>query len=173
MIYLDRDGTINEDFGYVSRIDQWRFLEGAVEALGLLRDQGYALAIATNQSGISRGMFSDSNVWQLHDFMRQELEKSGIAIDAIAICPHGTDDGCSCRKPATGLADVIQQTSDFTIDIPNSWMIGDKPSDIGFGRAIGVKTGLLTSSYWTTDECPAADLYAESLLEAARIICQP
>lgn len=170
VIYLDRDGTINEDTGYLSEIEHWRFLEGAVEALQLFQANGYALAVVTNQSGIARGMFTDSDVWQLHDFMQQELATFGVAIDAIAICPHGAEDGCPCRKPATGLADIIQQTVDFSVDSTRSWMIGDKSSDVGFGQALGVKTALLTSRYWTADERPIADIYAESLLEAAKQI---
>ena len=170
MIYLDRDGTINEDFGYVYQIDQWRFLEGAVEALQLFQANDYALAVVTNQSGIARGMFTDSDVWQLHDFMRQELSQFGVVIDAIAICPHGAQDGCACRKPATGLVDIVRQTVNFSIDESSSWMIGDKPSDIGFGQAIGAKTALLSSRYWDPDGRPTADLYGETLLEAAKVI---
>lgn len=170
LIYLDRDGTINEDLGYVARIEQWRFLPGAVEGLQTLQQHGYRLAVVTNQSGIARGMFTEQDVHALHDFMLRELAKHDVVIDAVAICPHGPDNGCRCRKPAPGLADIVQETVDFSIDRRQSWMIGDKASDIDFGRAIGVQTAVLTSRYWTADSAPAADLQATSLLEAARQI---
>jgi D-glycero-D-manno-heptose 1,7-bisphosphate phosphatase len=172
MIFLDRDGTVNVDHGYVYRIPDWRFLDGSIEALILLKSHGHALSIATNQSGIARGMYTADDVAILHHHMCEQLAESDITLDAIAICPHQPGDQCDCRKPAPGLAEQIQRTVAFPIDLSRSWMIGDRITDVEFGRAIGVRTALIHSHYWSADQTSAtlADIQCDSLLQAAQAI---
>ena len=172
MIFLDRDGTVNADVGHVYRVEDWLFLDGSIEAMLLLQKHGYTLSITTNQSGIARGMYTSDDVAILHDHMCEQLARAGITIEAIAICPHGPEDACGCRKPAPGLAEQIRESVDFTIDTGRSWMIGDKISDLEFGRAIGVRTALLKSAYWSIEQLSAtrADVRCDSLLQAAEAI---
>ena len=147
VVLLDRDGTINIDHGYVHRIEQWQFMPGAISAMSALIDAGFLLAVVTNQSGIGCGQYAPEDVEQLHSHMNHELSLHDIHVSAIAICPHRADDNCHCRKPATGMFSMIED-SIGRIDRSASWMVGDKPSDIEFGARLGVRTVLLPSAYW-------------------------
>lgn len=172
-IFLDRDGTINVDTGAVHDIDDWAFAEGAVEALGILQQAGYALAVVTNQAALADGRTSEEKVGAIHELMLHELGRVGVRIDVIAYCPHASDAGCLCRKPRPGLFDTIEDQLG-TIDRKGSWMVGDKESDIGFGRNIGVQTSLIRSRYWDSDALTERpDQIVDSLLEFARFIIPP
>ena len=173
VVFLDRDGTINVDDGYVYRAEDWAFCDGAAEGVRLLKSEGFAVAVVTNQSGIARGLYTAQDVERLHRFAERELSAQGAAIDAIAFCPHGADDGCRCRKPATGMADQVAESLGAAIDYAGSWMIGDKVTDIEFGFRLGARTALLTSRYWTpSDLVRPPDVLADSLWEAARKISE-
>jgi len=148
VIFLDRDGTINVDHGYVHRIEDWEFIPGAIEAIRQMRLAGYAVSVVTNQSAVASGAYTLDDVARLHDFMLSELASHRTSIDAIAVCPHRSTDDCLCRKPRPGLALQIEEQLGESIDYSMSWTIGDKLSDIGFGRALGTKTILLRSQYW-------------------------
>ena len=126
----------------------WEFTDHAVEAVRALRTAGYATAIVTNQSGIAAGYYREEDFWTLTDYMQAQLERSGARIDAIAFCPHGSNEGCPCRKPATGMVQVIEKALG-QIDYRRSWTVGDKLTDIRFGAALETKTALLRSRYWT------------------------
>lgn len=169
--FLDRDGTINVDHGYVSRIEDWELTDHAAEAIILLRDAGFRIAVVTNQSGIAAKMYLESEMHILHAHMRRELAKAGAAVDAIAYCPHARDGDCKCRKPRTGMADQIAAQLNHSIDDDRSWTIGDKPSDVGFGAALGTRTAIIRSRHWSDDELEVQPtLIVESLFEAARRI---
>lgn len=164
---LDRDGTINVDTGYTHLPSEWQFTDRAPQALKMVQDAGFALAIVTGQSGIGRGMYDEATMHALHAYMRQQLAPYGVHIDAIAFCPHIPEDNCQCRKPKTGMAKMIEQQLG-PIDYTNSWMIGDKVEDVGFGNAIGVHTALITSRYWKEDEIKEKPEYiVASLYDAA------
>lgn len=168
MVFLDRDGTINVDTGAVYSVADWRFADGAIEGLQLLGEAGFGLAVVTNQAAIADGRTSEDQVDAIHTHMRAELDAAAVTIDAIATCTHGRDAGCACRKPRTGLFDAIASECG-SIDLEQSWMVGDKESDIGFGRAIGVRTVLIRSRYWDLDTLETKpDLITDSLLEFAR-----
>jgi D-glycero-D-manno-heptose 1,7-bisphosphate phosphatase len=172
--FLDRDGTLNADHGYVHRVADWEFLEGAVEAVAALRAQGFAIAVVTNQSGVALGYFTREDVRALHEHVQRELARLGAGIDALAFCPHAATDQCDCRKPRTGMGRSVERQLGEPIDYPASWTIGDKLSDIEFGAALGTRTALLRSRYWSPgDLTRAPDLLADSLLEAARRIAAP
>lgn len=170
--FLDRDGTINLDAEYVHRIDQWAFIDRVPEALHMLQRAGFALAIVTDQSGIGVGRYTESDVHTLHAHMRELLRSADVTIDAIAFCPHRPDSGCACRKPQPAMAKIIEQQLG-PIQYDRSVMIGDKPTDVGFGKAIGTKTILLRSAYWKEEELPTIqpDVVADSLFDAAQRIC--
>jgi HAD-superfamily hydrolase, subfamily IIIA len=97
--FLDRDSTINVDFGFVATIDKWQFLPSVQAAMRMMREAGYAIAIVTNQSAIATGRCSTTDVERLHEFMRAALALEGVKVDAVAYCPPSATDGCECRKP--------------------------------------------------------------------------
>jgi histidinol-phosphate phosphatase family protein len=134
-VFLDRDGTIIEDRGYAWRRADCVPLPGALEALRLLHDAGFPLAIVTNQSGIGRGTFSraDFDAFQAH--LLDLLQRAGVTIEATFVCPHHPDDGCLCRKPRTGLLERAQ--SELGVDLGSSWLVGDSPSDMVLADAAG------------------------------------
>lgn len=134
-IFLDRDGTLNPDPGYISNPDDFELYPNVAQALKKLQEAGYLLILITNQSGIARGLITHDQLEAVHDKLKRKLAETKVCLDAIYFCPHHPDfpdkDGisvCNCRKPAPGLID--QALRDFDIDKQNSFMIGDKASDI-------------------------------------------
>ena len=127
-LFLDRDGIINIDHGYVSTIEEFEFVEGIFDLLHLFIKKGYILFIVTNQSGIGRGYYESSDFEKLTTWMLTALEKEGISIESVHHCHHAPEENCFCRKPAIGMVDAI--LFENNIDLENSWMIGDKQSDI-------------------------------------------
>jgi len=170
--FLDRDGTINVDQGFVHKVKDWEFVDRSLESLKKLQDNSFALAVVTNQSGIGSGMYAVEDMLEVNRHMTDELLKFGVKIDVIAYCDHARDVECECRKPRTGMLDqVIGAIPD--IDFENSWMIGDKEADVLFGQAIGVKTALITSSYWNEgDLVVKPDLVVDSLYGATEAIVE-
>ncbi|MBV8037760.1 HAD family hydrolase [Roseateles sp.] len=141
--FLDRDGVINIDHGYLYRWDDFEFVPGAVDALRRLQAAGYALVIVTNQSGIARGYYDEAALQVLHDALREHLAGQGITLDAIEHCPHLPDGSvaryaidCDCRKPAPGM--ILRSAQALGIDLPRSLLFGDKSSDVEAGRRAGV-----------------------------------
>jgi D-glycero-D-manno-heptose 1,7-bisphosphate phosphatase len=174
VVFLDRDGTLNVDCGYVHLVEDWKFTPEAEIALQKLAAAGFVLTVVTNQSGIGSGRFSRDEVDHLHSHMLSLLSQSGVSIAAIAVCPHSRLLGCSCRKPKTGLANHIADAIG-PIDYRHSWTIGDKPSDIEFGRALQTRTALIRSRYWADGQLSTfPDVVADSLFDAAlQIVAQP
>jgi len=127
-LFLDRDGIINIDHGYVSKIEKFEFNEGIFDFLHLFLKNGYILFIVTNQSGIGRGYYTQEDFNVLTQWMLLEFQKKEIVIESVQHCNHAPEENCSCRKPATGMVDAI--LNKYDIDLKNSWMIGDKQSDI-------------------------------------------
>ena len=108
LIILDRDGVINEDSDdYIKSPAEWRPLPGSLEAILKLKNAGYRVVVASNQSGLARGLFDYDTLFAIHDKMTRMLADIGTHVDGIFFCPHGPDDGCRCRKPDTGLLDDI------------------------------------------------------------------
>jgi D-glycero-D-manno-heptose 1,7-bisphosphate phosphatase len=128
VLFLDRDGIINVDHGYVSKIEDFEFTEGIFEFLHLFIEKGYKLFIVTNQSGIGRGYYTQDDFEILTKWMLVQLEKEKIHIESVHYCNHAPEMHCVCRKPATGMVDEILEQHE--VDLNNSWMIGDKQSDI-------------------------------------------
>ncbi|MGY8692761.1 MAG: D-glycero-beta-D-manno-heptose 1,7-bisphosphate 7-phosphatase [Verrucomicrobiia bacterium] len=172
VIFLDRDGTINIDHGYVHRVSDWDFAPLAPEALKNLSDAGYTLVVVSNQAGVGDGRFTEQEVNTLHQHMEKLLGQTGVTLDAIVYCPHHRDSGCNCRKPNPGLLQEIENAIG-PIDCSQSWMIGDKESDIEFGKNINAKTALIRCDYWTPETLDVKpDLVCDSLHQFADTITQ-
>ena len=141
---MDRDGTLIKDKKYLSSKDGLEFLPMTISALKYLSKTDFRLIIATNQSGISRGYFTEDALKQIHKDMLSRLDEKDVRIDAIYHCPHGPDEGCICRKPKTGM--VERAKKDFDLNLKKCYFIGDKSDDVLTGinsgcKSILVKTG--------------------------------
>ncbi|MDQ6627273.1 MAG: D-glycero-beta-D-manno-heptose 1,7-bisphosphate 7-phosphatase [Pseudomonadota bacterium] len=145
LVILDRDGTINQDRDdFVKSADEWLPLPGALEAIASLNHAGWHTVIATNQSGLARGLFDMNALNAIHARMNRELAVFGGRIDAVFFCPHGPDDGCRCRKPLPGLFETIGER--YGIPLEQVHSVGDSPRDLLAGAAAGcmphlVRTG--------------------------------
>ena len=127
-LFLDRDGVINVDHGYVSKREAFEFTEGIFELLKHYLQEGYLLFIVTNQSGIGRGYYTLDDFQTLTQWMLEVFEAKEIAIQKVAYCPHAPEKNCHCRKPKTGMIEEIVKA--YPVDLSASWLIGDKQSDI-------------------------------------------
>ncbi|MGZ5132364.1 MAG: D-glycero-beta-D-manno-heptose 1,7-bisphosphate 7-phosphatase [Caldimonas sp.] len=138
LVILDRDGTINEDRDdYVKSADEWVAMPGALEAIARLNHAGWHTVIATNQSGLARGLFDMAALNAIHARMNRELAEFGGRIDAVFFCPHGPDEGCRCRKPLPGLFEAIGER--YGIDLEQVHLVGDSLRDLQAGAAVGCK----------------------------------
>ncbi len=137
-VFLDRDGTLNVDKGYVSKKEELEFMPGVFETLRKLRKAGYLLVIVTNQSGIARGYYSEADYIKFRDYFLERLFKEGVIIDRTYHCPHHPDDGCSCRKPEPGM--LRRAIDELRVSTSQSYIIGDKTSDVLAGKNAGLKT---------------------------------
>ncbi|CAN5374405.1 N/A [soil metagenome] len=167
-IFLDRDGTLIEEVNFLARVEDLRLFPFTKNAVKLLKDSGFLLLVVTNQSGIARGKYAESDMHTIHDEIQNEL--SG-AIDRFYFCPHMPMAGCECRKPNLGMIDSAM--ADFEIDLENSWTIGDKNLDVELGKNARLRTALVLTGYGRKHKAliqADADLIAENLEEAAEHI---
>lgn len=162
-IFLDRDGTINIDYGYVYKSENFKFIDGSLEALKMLKEAGYLLIIITNQSGIARGYFSERDFERLTLYMKKMMEKNGVEIDKVYYCPHL--EGCECRKPKLKL--FYNAINDFDIDLDNSFAIGDKLRDLNICYETATRGFLISQEKIQSD---SKIKICNSLLDAARQI---
>ncbi len=143
-VILDRDGVLNREAqgaGYVLEPTQFFWLPGALEALAMLRRAGIHLSVATNQSGVGRGLMTLAQLEAVHERMRDEAARHGGALDAVLFCPHAPDDGCVCRKPAPGLIQQALARSGFTA--AETLVIGDDTRDLEAATRAGVQAALV------------------------------
>ena len=142
LIILDRDGVINHDSDqFIKSPEEWTPIPGSLEAIAKLKTAGHQVAIATNQSGLGRGLFSQETLELIHDKLNQSLGELGTSVDALVYCPHLPTDGCDCRKPKSGLMkqiDTILQTG-----FKQSWVVGDSLRDLIAGAEVGCHTILV------------------------------
>lgn len=142
LIILDRDGVINQDSDeYVKSVDEWIPIPGSASAIARLCQAGFQVAVATNQSGLARGYFSQADLDAMHQKMTQLVEAEGGSFAHIAWCPHGPDDQCDCRKPLPGLIHQIEQALD--VSAKGAWMVGDSLRDLQAGAAAGCQVALV------------------------------
>ncbi|HET6862458.1 MAG TPA: HAD family hydrolase [Pyrinomonadaceae bacterium] len=181
-VFIDRDGTISEEVGYVNHPSRYRVFPYAAAAIELLHTAGWLAIVVTNQAGVARGYFSEELVAKVHQELTRQLESNGSQLDAIYYCAHHPSVGeppyrqdCDCRKPKPGL---IQQASrDFDIDLKSSWMVGDRYSDIEMAHNAGLKAAFVLSGYgrgeWEYQRSAwvhQPDLVCENLLQAVQSI---
>ncbi|BBD97383.1 HAD family hydrolase [Sphingobium amiense] len=170
-VFLDRDGTLIVERGYLSDPAGVELERLAAPSLARLQKAGWLLVLVTNQSGIARGYFSEQQAHRVNEAVATLLAAQGIMIDGVYICPHGPGDGCECRKPAPGL--LLNASRDLNIDLVHSFMIGDKRSDLEAACGAGAKGMLVTTGYGETDrDWAAVSGYpvVETLADAADLI---
>jgi len=177
-IFLDRDNTIIEDPGYINNPEQVKLLDGASEALISLKGMGYKLVVVSNQSGVARGLVTEDALGQIHKKLEQLLAEKGVSLDRIYYCPYHTDGvipkyrrESDWRKPSPGM--LLAASRDLDIDLRESWMIGDAPSDIEAGVRAGCSTIMLagrTHEQKMPPGTPAPDYKAVNLKEVVNII---
>lgn len=135
-LFLDRDGIINIDHGYVSRIEDFEFSKGIFKLLHLFQKEDYLFFIVTNQSGIGRDYYSEEDFQTLTNWMLKIFKTEGMTITEVYHCPHAPEEKCGCRKPAIGMIENIH--TKYGVALAKSWMIGDKQSDIDFAKNAGI-----------------------------------
>ena len=175
-IFLDRDGTLNIDYGYVHEIDNFKFIDGAIDALRELKKMGYMLVLVTNQSGIARGYFSEEQFLQLTEWMDWSLAEQDVDLDGIYYCPHHPEgkgeykEDCDCRKPKSGM--LLQAIKELKIDPTQSIMVGDKVEDLKAGIGAKVKMNVLvrTGKPVTEEGERVADYVLDSIVDLPRIL---
>ena len=151
VVFLDRDGVLNADIGYLWRKEDLVWMPGAIEAVRLFNQQGWPVVVVTNQSGVARGYYREQDVQDLHAWMNEELARHGARIDAFYFCPHHLKGhlaeyirDCDCRKPKPGM--IRQGMAEWGADPATSFLIGDKESDVEAAEAAGLKGYLFESS---------------------------
>jgi D-glycero-D-manno-heptose 1,7-bisphosphate phosphatase len=165
-VFFDRDGVINIDKSYLYKIEDFEFCDGIFELMRHLESLGYKLFVVTNQSGISRGYYSEQEFEKLTSWMIKEFEKRDIKIEKVYHCPHAPDDRCECRKPKPKM--IQNALNSYKIDPLLSWMIGDKPSDIEAANSAGIYNTVFLSS--KNEKYPQAKYSVKSLYDIINII---
>ena len=171
VVFLDRDGTINEEVGYVLRPEDLRLIPGSATAIRELRELGLAIVVVTNQAPIARGWITEDDLAAIHDHLRELLAAEGAQVDAIEHCPHERDAGCACRKPGTEMAERAAER--LGLDPATGFVVGDHAGDMQMGRTIGARTLLVTTGHGAEeleDARPFADHVVVDLREAAGVI---
>ena len=176
-VFLDRDGTIIEEVGYLDRPDRVQFFPFTVDAIRVLNRAGLAVVMVSNQSGIARGFFTEAVLGDIHQKMASMLEAGGARIDAYYYCPHHPDGKvaglakvCECRKPARGMVD--RAVTEFGIDPTRSFVVGDRWLDVSLARTVGAKGILVRTGYGESEERKSpppveADAVVDNLIAAS------
>jgi D-glycero-D-manno-heptose 1,7-bisphosphate phosphatase len=181
-VFIDRDGTISEEVGYVNHVSRYRVLPFAAEAVRTLNERGWLAVLVTNQAGVARGYFKEEMIGQVHSVLGEELARGGARLDAVYYCPHHPSVGeppyrldCDCRKPKPGL--IQRAARELGLDLRRSWMVGDRYSDVELARNAGVRSAFVLTGYGRGEyeyQSKAwehhPDLVAENLLEAVQKI---
>ena len=170
-VFLDRDGTINEQMGYINHLSRFKLLPQAVPAIRRLNEAGVKVVVVTNQSGAARGYFPASLVDEIHARLQETLAAGGAHLDGIYTCLHGPADGCACRKPRPTLME--QAARDLDLDLSRSYLVGDRYSDIQTAANAGAKGILVLTGYgrgeyeYVRPTQPVQPVHVASDLEAA------
>lgn len=179
-IFLDRDGTLNVDVGYLHRLEDLELYPWTADALRLLKRAGYALVVVTNQSGVAQGLIDPAFIQICHDEMRRRLQRGGADLDALYACHHHPRGAvpelsveCRCRKPSPGM--IEDAARDLGIDPTQSWMIGDKWLDVQLGQAVGARTILVRTGWGAEQEekrppHQQVDAICDNLIHAVALI---
>ena len=170
-VFLDRDGTINEEVGYLDSIDKLNLFAYTAEAIRLINESGMKAVVMTNQSGVAKGYFTEEFVRTVHERIQEMLRERGAFIDAFYYCPHHQTEGigvylqsCACRKPGAGM--LIQASKELDIDLRRSYTVGDMLKDIQVARTVGAKGILVKTGY-------GINTIEKGLTSDSSEICQP
>jgi D-glycero-D-manno-heptose 1,7-bisphosphate phosphatase len=183
-VFIDRDGTISHEVGYVNHLSRFRIYPWSVEAVRLLNRAGILAVVATNQAGVARGYYPESMVHAVHAELRRLMEEGGARLDGLYACLHHPSVGeppyrqdCQCRKPRPGL--LLQAAAELDIDLGRSWMVGDRGGDVALAHKVGARGALVLTGYGRGElehlgpRWPAPpDLVAENLLDAVRHVIE-
>ena len=176
-VFLDRDGTITEEMGYLNHLSRFRLFPFAAAAICRLNDAGIPVVVVTNQSGVARGFFPEEFVARVHERMTGELAAGGARVDAIYYCPHDTNEKCGCRKPQLGMLE--RAAREHNLALAGSYVVSDRLSDLEMARRIGGRSILVLTGYgrgeheWNRARWPGLpDFVAEDLREAIRLILE-
>ena len=181
-VFMDRDGTISEEVGYVNHVSRYRVFPFAARAVRALNEAGWLAVLITNQAGVARGYFEEEMIGRVHGVLAEELKLAGARLDAVYYCPHHPSVGeppyrfdCDCRKPRPGL--IRRAAEELGIDLRRSWMVGDRYSDTELARNAGVRAAFVLTGYGRGEHEHQShawkhrpDLVAENLLEAVKKI---
>ena len=174
-VFLDRDETIIEDMEFSVDPARIRLLPGALDAMRRFQEAGYLLIVITNQSGVARGVFDEKGLAVCHEHLREKLREEGVTITDVYYCPHYSEGSveryavaCDCRKPAPGM--LLHAAREHDIDLEQSWMIGDRPADVGAGRAAGCRTIRVLTGPPPEDGEAAPDFTVPDMAAAAEVI---
>jgi D-glycero-D-manno-heptose 1,7-bisphosphate phosphatase len=181
-VFMDRDGTISEEVGYVNHPSRYKVFPFAAEAVRRLNEAGWLAILVTNQAGVARGYFKEELIGEVHKVLTTELEREGARLDAIYYCPHHPTVGeppfrfdCDCRKPRPGL--LLRAAVELDLDLSRSWMVGDRYSDTELARRAGAHSAFVLTGYGRGEIeyqsetwLQRPDLIAENLLEAVKTI---
>jgi D-glycero-D-manno-heptose 1,7-bisphosphate phosphatase len=180
-VFLDRDGTINEEVEFLRSPAQLELIPGAGEAICTLNRSGIVICVISNQSGVARGFLTEADLIPIHEKLTRELERKGASIDRIYYCPHHPSEGkppyniiCDCRKPSTGM--LRRGEEEFSLDLSRSFVVGDRIVDVQVGKAVGASTVLVLTGYGrqSLEECRSEnirpDFVAKSIVQAVEFI---
>jgi D-glycero-D-manno-heptose 1,7-bisphosphate phosphatase len=170
-VFFDRDGTLNEDVGYLDRLERLVLFPDCIDSVRLLKRAGFLVAVVTNQAGIAQGLYGEDTVREIHRHMAERFEAGRAKIDGFYYCPHMVDApvaayrrACDCRKPLPGL--VRQAERELDIDVARSFVVGDRWRDIEMGIAVGARTVLVRTGYGRTEEAnPPAGMTPHAIVD--------
>jgi len=169
VVFIDRDGVINKEVGYLHKIKDFKFINGAIDSCNYFLSLGYQIIIVTNQSGIGRGLYKEKEFHKLNTWMLDKFQQGGVSILEVFFCPHGPNDMCQCRKPKPGMFNNAK--AKYNIDMSKSWMIGDKEADIKAANNAGInQTILVRSGHKIDEERSKAKFFLQSIKLANKII---
>ena len=177
-IFMDRDGTLSHEVGYVNHLSRFRLLPWTVDAVRLINRSGWLAVVVTNQAGVARGYFPESLIHEVHASLRESLAAGGARLDGLYFCPHHPTVGeppyrqdCDCRKPRPGM--LRRAEAELGIDLARSWVVGDRMGDLELAWKVGARGAMVKTGYGLGElayDVPRArrspDLVAEHLLEA-------
>lgn len=168
-IFLDRDGVINKEVSYLHKVKDFEFIAGVFDSCLHFQSLGYILIIITNQSGISRKLYTEKDYCFLNDWMIKQFNNNGIKILDVLHCPHGPDSFCECRKPKPGM--ILKAKTLHNINLKDSWMIGDQERDIKAANAGGINNTILVRSGHKVDENNSkAKFVLDSIQDTSQLI---
>ena len=168
-IFLDRDGVINHEVNYLHKISEFKFINGIFESCLNFQELGYQIIIVTNQSGIARGYYKESDYEKLTQWMLGQFNKHNVNILNVFHCPHGPESSCDCRKPKPGM--FLKAKNQYDIDMGKSWMIGDSEVDISAAASCGIENTILVKSGHKIDESiTKAKFILDSIKKSKKII---